>query len=247
MSEGSALRSPATETDHRSMDLLFDLDGTLTDSAPGILRCFAHALDRVGHPGIDVPPHLAAGPPLYQVFEALLPVKDPALIERAIAAYRERYEESGILENSPYPGVHEALTTLRARGHRIAVVTMKPEPYAARVLTHFELAAFVEGIYAPALGDRRYAKGDLVASALLGQGSSDAVMIGDQPDDIRAARANGIRSVAALWGFGDRQELFAANADAAADHIGDVVSLVAGWACALPRPDSGPRRRQSPG
>ena len=127
MSEGSALRSPATETDHRSMDLLFDLDGTLTDSAPGILRCFAHALDRVGHPGIDVPPHLAAGPPLYQVFEALLPVKDPALIERAIVACRERYEEIGILENSPYPRVREALTTLRAWGHRIKAALSAPQ------------------------------------------------------------------------------------------------------------------------
>ena len=63
------------------MDLLFDLDGTLTNSAPGILRCFAHALDHVGRPGIDVPVHFAVGPPLYRVFEALLPGQDTALIE----------------------------------------------------------------------------------------------------------------------------------------------------------------------
>jgi phosphoglycolate phosphatase-like HAD superfamily hydrolase len=74
------------------MDLLFDLDGTLTNSAPGILRCFAHALDHVGRPGIDVPVHLAVGPPLHRVFEALLPVQDTALIEPAVVAYRERYE-----------------------------------------------------------------------------------------------------------------------------------------------------------
>lgn len=211
------------------MDLLFDLDGTLTNSAPGILRCFAHALDCVGRPGIDVPVHLAVGPPLYRVFEALLPVQDTALIEPAIVAYRERYEAIGILENSPYPGVHDALTTLRLRGHQMRVVTMKPEPYAARVLTHFKLAEFFGGLHAPALGDRRYDKGTLVASALLGRGSADAVMIGDQPEDIRAARANGIRSIAALWGFGAKKELLAANADAAAADINEVVSLVATW------------------
>ncbi|HEY1303871.1 MAG TPA: HAD hydrolase-like protein [Vicinamibacterales bacterium] len=216
------------------MDLLFDLDGTLTDSAPGILRCFAHALARVGHPGIDVPPHLAVGPPLYRVFEALLPLSSTALIERAIVAYRERYEEIGILENSPYPGVRDALTTLRSRGHQMKVVTMKPEPYAARVLTHFELAEFFGGIHAPALADRRDDKGDLVASALLGRGSSDAVMIGDQPEDIRAAHATGIRSIAALWGFGAKEELLAANADASAADISDVVSVVANWAAVDP-------------
>ena len=221
------------------MDLLFDLDGTLTNSAPGILRCFAHALDRVGRPGIDVPVHLAIGPPLYRVFEALLSVQDTALIEPAIVAYRERYEAVGIFENAAYPGVHDALTALRLRGHQMKVVTMKPEPYAARVLTHFKLAEFFGGLHAPALGDRRYDKGDLVASALLGRGSADAVMIGDQPEDIRAARANGIRSIAALWGFGAKKELLGANADASAAHIKDVVTLVTTWAGTSPGFESG--------
>lgn len=216
------------------MDLLFDLDGTLTNSAPGILRCFAHALDNVGRRSIEVPVHLAVGPPLYRVFEALLPLEDIALMERAIVAYRERYEAIGIFENSPYPGVQDALTALRRMGHRMRVVTMKPEPYAARVLTHFNLAEFFGGLHAPALGDRRYEKADLVAAALLDSAPADAVMIGDQSDDIRAARANGIRSIAALWGFGATEELLAANADASAVHISDVVSLVATWTCTFP-------------
>jgi beta-phosphoglucomutase-like phosphatase (HAD superfamily) len=101
------------------MDLLFDLDGTLTNSAPGILRCFAHALDHVGRRTIDVPVHLAVGPPLYRVFEALLPIEDVRLIEPAIVAYRERYEAIGIFENSAYPGVHDALSTLRRKGHHM--------------------------------------------------------------------------------------------------------------------------------
>lgn len=216
------------------MDLLFDLDGTLTNSAPGILRCFAHALDRVGRGGIEVPVHLAVGPPLYRVFEALLPLEDIALIEPAIVAYRERYAAIGIFENSPYPSVHDALSTLRRMGHRMRVVTMKPEPYAARVLTHFNLTEFFGGLHAPTLGDRGYEKSDLVAAALLGGASPDAVMIGDQSEDIRAAHANGIRSIAALWGFGAAEELLAANADASAVHISDVVSLVAAWACTFP-------------
>lgn len=223
------------------MNLLFDLDGTLTNSAPGILRCFAHALERVGRPGIEVPVHLAIGPPLFRVFETLLPVEDTALIEPAIAAYRERYETIGILENAPYPDVHDTLTTLRLSGHRMKVVTMKPEPYAARVLAHFKLAEFFDGLYAPALGDRRYDKKDLVAAALGDSGSVDAVMIGDQPEDIRAARANEIRSIAALWGFGATDELLAANADASAAQISEIVSLVAGWASTSRTSESGAR------
>ena len=73
-------------------------------------------------------------------------------------------------------------------------------------------------------------KGICVASALLGTASADAVMIGDQPEDIRAARANGIRSIAALWGFGAKEELLAANADASAARISEVVNVVWGWA-----------------
>jgi phosphoglycolate phosphatase len=225
------------------MDLLFDLDGTLTNSAPGILRCFAHALDHVGRPGIDVPAHLAVGPPLYRVFEALLSVQDSALIEPAIVAYRERYEAIGIFENAPYHGVHDALTALRLKGHEMKVVTMKPEPYAARVLTHFKLAEFFGGLHAPGLGDRRYDKADLVASALHGRAAADAVMIGDQPEDIRAARANGIRSIAALWGFGAKTDLLSANADASAAHINDVVSLVATWAGTSAGSESGAPRK----
>jgi phosphoglycolate phosphatase len=189
----------------------------------------------VGHRGVEVPVHLAVGPPLYRVFESLLPPEDTRLIEPAIAAYRERYVAIGIFENSPYPDVHDALTTLRRRGHEMRVVTMKPEPYAARVLTHFNLAGFFGGLHAPALGDRRYEKADLVASALLGSASADAVMIGDQSEDIRAAHANGIRSIAALWGFGATEELLAANADASAKHISEVVSLVASWDLHVPR------------
>jgi hypothetical protein len=150
--QGFVARYGWNRIDRIPMDLLFDLDGTLTNSAPGILRCFAHALNHVGRRGIDVPVHLAVGPPLYRVFEALLPVEDSPLIEPAIVAYRERYEAIGIFENSPYPGVHDALTTLRRRGHQMRVVTMKPEPYAARVLTHFNLAEFFGGLHAPALG-----------------------------------------------------------------------------------------------
>lgn len=95
------------------MDLYFDLDGTLTDSSDGIIRCFAHAVEKMGVELADLPLRSCVGPPLPAAFRTLLGSSEPSLIERAIALYRERFEAAGMFENALYPGVVEALSELR--------------------------------------------------------------------------------------------------------------------------------------
>jgi phosphoglycolate phosphatase len=206
--------------------LLFDLDGTLTDSSAGIVRCFAHALETVGVEVTDLPLVVCVGPPLPVAFRTLLRSDEPQLIEHAITAYRERFATTGMFENALYPGVPLALATLQQQGHRMRLVTAKPRPYAIRILEHFEIDGFFDAVHGPTLADRTRNKAMLVREALLEVASGDAVMIGDREEDIRAAAANGIPSIAARWGYGSAAELSEARPTYEADDIDDVVRWV---------------------
>ena len=129
-------------------DLLFDLDGTLTDNYTGIAASIRHALARLG---ADAPDDAAlrrcVGPPLRATFARLLATDDVAAIERAIVHYRERFADVGWRENVPYPGIDEALAALGAAGARLFVCTAKPQPYAVRIVEHFGLARHFAGVY----------------------------------------------------------------------------------------------------
>jgi phosphoglycolate phosphatase len=209
------------------VNVFFDLDGTLTDSSPGIVNCFGHALRSVGvAPPADERLRQQVGPPLAAALEALLGPGRTDLIDAAIAAYRERFELTGILENSLYPGTARMLDTLRDRGHRLRLVTAKPEPYALRVLQQFQIDAQFDGVHAPTLADRGRTKATLVAAALAAVGGhrGNTVMVGDRADDIIAAHANGIPCIAVGWGYGSDAERIAAGADT---HVADVSALLA--------------------
>ncbi|RPJ56644.1 MAG: HAD family hydrolase, partial [Acidobacteria bacterium] len=130
------------------MRLLFDLDGTLTDPGPGITRCIQHALSGLGRPAPSAA-ELAwcIGPPLRESFAVLLDDGDPVLVERAVALYRERFAAVGMFENEVYPGVADALASLRAAGHRLLVATSKPHVYAEAILRHFGLLPAFGAVY----------------------------------------------------------------------------------------------------
>jgi phosphoglycolate phosphatase len=209
-----------------SVHLFFDLDGTLTNSSQGIVRCFVHALESVGVDVADLPLLVCIGPPLPVAFRTLLQSDEPRLIEQAITAYRERFETTGMFENALYPGVRQALAELQQMGHRMRVVTAKPRPYAIRILEHFGIDGFFDAVHGPTLGDRTHNKAILVKEALLGITSNDAVMIGDREEDVRAAKANKIASIAARWGYGSAVELSAADPTYEAGQINDVVQWV---------------------
>ena len=197
--------------------LLFDLDGTLTDNFEGIANCIRYALTRldVPHPGAEAL-RACVGPPLRETLPRLIGSTDAATIERAIALYRERYADLGWRENAVYAGVPEMLAAATRASPRVFLCTTKPQPFAERIVAHFGLAGFLEGVYGTALDGRLDDKADLLAHLLVREGlaGADCLMIGDRKHDIRAAQINGARSLGVLWGYGSRAELAEAGADA---------------------------------
>ena len=205
--------------------LLFDLDGTLTDSREGITRCIAHALARYGR---EVPPlaelERYIGPPLHRTFEALV----PEAAQEALAAFRERYGTVGLFEKQVYPGVVDALAALQDVTQSMFVATSKPLPYAKRIIEHFELQHFFRAVYGCEMDGVRADKTELLAHMVSEEGfePSSAVMIGDRSHDIVAARANGMRSVGVTWGFGSADELTQAGADVICDAPNELLMAV---------------------
>ena len=196
------------------MNLLFDLDGTVTDSRRGIVTCFRHALDALGcESPSDCKLERFIGPPLRDSFFALL--HDEARAERAVALYRERFAAKGVFENLVYPGILEALEKCRQSGAHLLLATAKPSVFAERILEYFDLRRLFHGVYGSELDGRNARKTDLLAHLLKEESilPADTVMIGDRADDVLAAKANGIFAVGVLWGFGSRDELSEAGAD----------------------------------
>jgi phosphoglycolate phosphatase len=196
--------------------LFFDLDGTLTHSQEGIIRCINHALLDAGagaRSDAELRPFL--GPPLRDAFATLLGTTDDARVEQAVRAYRIRFEDVGMFENAVCPGIPEALEALSRAGYRLHVVTVKPTVYARRILEHFSLDGFFRSITGSKLNGRGDTKLSLIRDALRGAAaeSSAAAMIGDRGEDIAGARSNGVCPIAAAWGYGDMEEFRAAGAD----------------------------------
>jgi phosphoglycolate phosphatase len=187
--------------------LLFDLDGTLTDPRPGIVRCMKHALDtlRAPCPSDDV---LASfiGPPLRETFATLLETSNRSLVERALALYREEYGDTGLFENRIYAGVRQMLDEARGAASAAFVATLKPKLYADRIVRRLGLEPYFAGVYGPELEGRFDDKVDLLAHLLETEKVSPerAVMIGDRAGDIVAARANRVRSIGCSGVMGPR-------------------------------------------
>lgn len=223
----AARRGPAGG---RGGPILFDLDGTLTASGPGIINCVRHGLAAVGHPGLDDEAlRKFIGPPLAESMATIagLPA---AQIPAAIAAYRERFVRVGMFENDVYPGIPELLHQLTAAGRALAVATSKVEEYAERILSHFGLAQHFDVVVGAELDGRRTDKAAVVAEALsrLGRVDGQPVMVGDRAHDVLGARANGLPSIAVLWGYGSAHELQAAGADDLVATPGQLAELLLG-------------------
>jgi len=211
------------------MNLVFDLDGTLTDPELGISRCFVYALERMGFPApARTQLRRYIGPPLRQVFGELLATSDSALIESGVAVYRERFGEVGLYENELYSGTAEGIRYLAKSGHRLFVATVKPQVYARRIVEHFKLEQHFVGVYGAELSGAGSQKSELLARLLVEQGiePGESVMIGDRGSDISGARVNGLRAVGVLWGYGTAEEL--ADADLQVGTWGELVREVDG-------------------
>ncbi len=197
------------------MNLLFDLDGTLTNPFPGITNCILYALDKLDRP-LPRAERLSwcIGPPLKESFAKLLASDDEALVGRALGFYRERFGAVGLFENEVYDGIPEALTVLRTKGHCLYVATSKPTIYAERIIDHFKLRHFFKQVYGSELDGTRSDKEHLIAH-ILKEASipvSDVAMVGDRSYDMLGAGKNGVNGFGVLWGYGTQDELVGAGA-----------------------------------
>ena len=205
--------------------LIFDLDGTLTDSKPGILGCLQQVIDARGL-GDCGPLDRFIGPPVEEWVTDLMPGATAEQHTAMARDYRACYDREGWRNNSVYPGIREMLVELRAQGFPLYVCTSKQQHFALRILDLFGLSGQFTAIYGDKSEYASHSKEDLLARLLRDHSLApeNAWMIGDRVFDIRAGRANGVRCLAAGWGYGSPEEY--AQADAIAANPAEVLALV---------------------
>lgn len=200
--------------------IFFDLDGTLTDSAPGILNCVHYALDKMGiDPADKATAENFIGPPLVQSFARHYGM-DEATAKQAVVFYRERFSTVGLFENSVYPGIPAALDALQRAGHTLVVATSKPEVYTLRILDHFDLSRYFTHVAGSLLDGTRDEKLAVLRYGMTLCSLSDGAgcaMVGDRATDLTAAHACGMQAVGVRWGGGSLAELTDAGADVLVD------------------------------
>ncbi|MCF4121983.1 HAD hydrolase-like protein [Antribacter sp. KLBMP9083] len=219
----------------RVTHVLLDLDGTLTDSAPGIVASLRHAFATLGMPvpGDDVL-RTFVGPPLGLSLERHGLRPEHAAL--AITAYRREFERVGMLDNSLYPGIPGLLEALADAGLVTVIATAKPQPYAVRVVEHFGLHRTLHGGLGGVFGAETEGAGItagkevVIARALsaLGQPGAGVVMVGDREHDVEGAAVHGVPTVGAGWGYGSPGELEGAGAVALAETPEALAKLLVG-------------------
>lgn len=195
--------------------VFFDLDGTLTDSAEGILNSVVHALDYFN---LQLPQEELIsfiGPPLKDSFAPLFN-NDQKMVETAIAKYREYFSHRGIFENRLYPGVTHMLQACSNAGLVLCLATSKPEPFALRILEYFKIRHFFQVAAGAELYGARSDKTAVLyyAHALAGHPQQAAcLMVGDRKHDVEGAHAVGMPCCGVLYGYGSQEELIAAGVE----------------------------------
>lgn len=194
--------------------ILFDLDGTLTDSGEGIMNCAVFALAHFGIPApTEAELRTFVGPPLTETFARFGVPKDQ--LEEAVRVYRSRYLPVGKFENHPYPGIRELLEKLKNDGHTLFVATSKPENTSIEILEHFGMVHYFEKICGASTDFSRNSKEAVIAYLLDSCGAREnAVMVGDTAYDVIGAKAHGIPTIGVSWGYGLVEDM--ENAGAAA-------------------------------
>ena len=196
--------------------ILFDLDGTLTDSGEGIMNCAVYALSHFGIPApSEAELRTFVGPPLTETF-ARFGVPEDQLAE-AVRIYRSRYLPIGKFENHPYPGIRELLEKLKSEGHELFVATSKPEGTSIEILEHFDLAKYFTRICGASTDFSRNSKEAVIEYLLDTCGAREnAIMVGDTAYDVIGAKAHGIPTIGVSWGYGKIADMEAAGAAAIA-------------------------------
>lgn len=209
--------------------ILFDLDGTITDSGEGITKSVQYALksfDIIVNNLEDLRKFI--GPPLKASFKEYYKF-DEEKANIALVKYREYYADKGIYENDLYDGIIEVLNKLKENGKTIILATSKPEVYAKRILEYFKIYKYFNFVAGSDFEETRVKKGDVIKYALEGAEISDlskVIMVGDREHDIIGAKENKIKSIGVLYGFGDVIELTQARADYIAKNTNELLDIL---------------------
>lgn len=209
--------------------VLLDLDGTLADSRPGIQASMRFMLEQMGHdPAAAGDLTWAVGPPIAVSIGTLLAKFADPRVQQGLDIYRARYSDVGLYDCAAFPGIPAMLAALRATGRALCLATSKRRDFAERVIAHLGFGADIPTIYGALPGGGLDDKADMLRELLRVEGYEPAgtVMVGDRLHDIEAAKANNLRSIGVLWGYGGRSELERVGADSLAAVPADVVGLL---------------------
>lgn len=209
--------------------ILFDLDGTITDPAEGITNSVLYSLKRYGIEVSDKNDLLKfIGPPLADSYMKYYGFNEEEAY-RAVDVYREYFKDCGIFENKVYEGIPEMLQTLKTAGKRLIIATSKPEIFAKRILDHFNLTKYFDICVGSNLDGTRCKK-DLVIAHAINIGNikdlSTTIMIGDREHDVFGGKANGLKTIGVLYGYGDENELKSAGATYIVKDIKELTNLL---------------------
>ena len=209
--------------------ILFDLDGTLTDSAPGITNCVKYALKSLDIDENDMEKLLKfVGPPLSEGFKQYADFSEEK-IDFVVKKYRERFKNKGIFENALYDGIPETLEKLKNSGKELIVATSKPYEFTEIILKHFNIRKYFSTVCGSTFDGTISHKSDVIRHALNEAGITDksqAIMIGDRHYDINGAKENGLKSIGVLYGYGSREELSEAGADYIAENLDELLKIL---------------------
>ncbi|MBR4800509.1 MAG: HAD-IA family hydrolase [Clostridia bacterium] len=210
--------------------ILFDLDGTLTDSKPGIVNCIRYAFDKHGIEYTDAILDKMVGPPFRVSMKEFFGLELDQ-IEELIKAYRGAYENDGWRDISVYDGVFDMLGKLKTAGKRLAVATSKPIKFTRIIIDEMGFKKYFDFIGGASQDASKESKADVINLALDNLGVKDrskVLMVGDRSYDIVGAKECGVDVAAVLWGYGNREEFETCGADYIVDAPSDVVKLVLG-------------------
>ena len=210
-------------------NILFDLDGTLTDPQEGITRSIRYALQNLDQPAPEADELLwCIGPPLINSFKILVDSSRPNLAKKALTLYRERFNRVGKYENRVYPDIPELLEQLTSQGHVLFVATSKPKVFARQIVDHFQLAPYFKEVFGSRLNGALAEKAVLIQHILTQKklSAKETCMVGDRKYDIVGAQQCGLAAIGVTYGYGSKEEIQIAGPDAIADTPMAVLKIV---------------------
>ena len=209
--------------------IIFDLDGTLTDSKPGIVHSIQYSLSRVGIDEQDEKKlESFVGPPLMSTYRDTYGLTEEKR-RQAYEAFQEVFTTKGMFDNRPYEGIPELLARLKASGKKLYIGPSKPEVHAITILKHFGLYQYFDVIKGAKLGDENESKADTIAKVLREIPQEEwnkTVMVGDRKYDIEGGRANGLATVAVSYGYADEKEIREVQPSYIAESVDDLKNLL---------------------